>query len=325
MGYLLLIAIVLVIVGYFLFRVISDGPRNGDDQMISFVALLREPQRIEPIYVATAAKKAWGADLSYDESDEEGPDGFVVGDDSTPTLIVKYRERMIMVNNLAAPYVDDPQEVADTIPDLRLRGLVAEHTAWLSCDALGVESFDDDVVREWYRILGPLFSELVDDNCLAILTPLTGHLAPNMDETLEMLKSDDPLQALEDDAPVPVIQVSDDDPRMIAAVEEAQRRWPEFVAAFEQRNGENFSVKAPVTAGDNTEFIWLNVTAIENQVIYGQLANEPVSLGNLKIGSKVRVMVEKLNDWVVVQNGQPVGLFTAKVITDAANEQNDKS
>ena len=51
---------------------------------------------------------------------------------------------------------------------------------------------------------------------------------------------------------------------MVAAVAECRRRWPEFVAAFEARSGENFLVKAPVAHGDNTEFIWLSVTALEN-------------------------------------------------------------
>ena len=301
----------------------ASATTEEEHQMLSFVALLREPQRIEPIYIATAAKKAWGADLGTGE--DEGNDGFVVGDESLPTLIVKFRERMIMVNNFEQPYIEDVEAAADSIPDLRLRGLVGQHTAWLSCDAMGVESFDDiNEVSEWYRVLGRLFSELVDDNCLAILLPQTGHVFANMDETLEMLKSDDPLGALQDDAPVPVVPISGDDPRMIAAVDQAREEWPRFVAAFEKRSGENFAVKAPITGGGNTEFIWLEVTAVENDVIYGELANEPMDLGSLKLGSRVRTTVSELNDWAFISaDGEPHGMFTVKVLAEASKEQQE--
>jgi uncharacterized protein YegJ (DUF2314 family) len=188
---------------------------------------------------------------------------------------------------------------------------------------MGVESFDDiEEVRSWYQLLGPLLAELVDDNCLAIFLPQTNQLFANMDATLEILKSDDPLESLQEDAPVPVIQISDDDPRMLAAVKEARDRWPEFVAAFEQDAGENFGVKAPITVGENTEFIWLEVGAVENGVIYGRLANEPINLGKLQIGSQVKATVEKLNDWAFIDaKGQPQGLFTVKVLTDAEEQR----
>ena len=319
------VAILCVLVAGFTYWHRSRRASGGEDehQMLSIVAMLRVPQRLEPIYIASAAKRAWDADLSHGEEEGEGEDGFVVGNDELPTLVVSFRGRMILVNNFSHPYVDDPQTVADSIPDLRLRGLVAEHTAWLSCDAMGVESFDDrDAVLDWYQILGKLISELVDDNCLAIFVPQTGQVFPNMSETLEMLKSADPINALNEDAPVPVIPISDDDPRMMAAVDEARRTWPQFVSAFEQRDGENFGIKAPVTENGNTEFIWMTVTALENGTIFGELANEPIDLGNLTHGSRVRVEESELNDWAYIgRDGQPNGMFTVKVLSDASREQ----
>lgn len=316
MWYLIPIVVLISIGVFFWWRRRST---ESETEMLSFVALLKKPQRLEPIYLTSAAKKAWNADLG--NGDQEGPDGFVVGMEGLPTTIVSYRDRMIMINNFPQPYVEAPEAMADSIPDQRLRGLVAEHTAWLSCDAMGVESFDDvDETREWYRILGRLLSELVDDNCLAIVLPQTNQIFANMDETLELLKSDDPLEALGNDAPVPVIQIGADDSRMIAASAEARRRWPEFVAAFEKRAGENFGVKAPITAGGNTEFIWLTVTAIENDVIYGELGNEPISLEKLKLGSRVKTKLADLNDWGFVRNGEPQGMFTVKVLAQVRKE-----
>jgi uncharacterized protein YegJ (DUF2314 family) len=292
--------------------------------ILSFVALLREHRHMEPIMIATAARKAWGADLSCGEGEEEGADGFVVGMEISS--VIRFRERMILVNYFPSPYVADPQAAAENISDLRLKSLFAEHTAWLSCDAMGEDDFSDpEVVREWYRVLGPLLAELVDENCLAIFLPLTDHLFANMPETLETLRSSDPLASLQEEAPVPVIQISGDDPRMVAAVEEARRRWPEFVAALESQTGRNFGVKAPITYGDNTEFIWLEVTAVENDVIYGTLANEPMNLGSLKLGSRVRTSLAELNDWGYIDAaGKPQGMFTVKVLVDAQREARGK-
>ena len=312
------IALILFLLAVLAFWMLSNKKEEGNPEIISVVALLKKPQRLEPIYIATAAKKAWNANLSYGENDDEGPDGFVVGDDSMPTLIVKFRERMLIVNNFPQPYSDNLQEDSQSIPDLRLRKLFADHTAWLSCDAMGVESFNDvDEAREWYKVLGRLLAELVDDNCLAIFIPQTEQLFPNMAETLDLLKADDPLEALGFEAPVPVLQIGGDDPRMIAAVAKARKTWPDFVSAFEKGAGKSFSVKAPITVGGNTEYIWLSVTAIENDVIYGKLDNDPVSLGNLRLGSKTKVSVAELNDWAYVGDKGPVGLFTTKVITQA--------
>lgn len=314
-GVLALVAIA-AFVFWRLKRSLSD--QEEEHQMLSFVALLKKPQRLEPIYIATAAKKAWNATLSYAEDDDEGPDGFVVGQEGLPTLMVRFRDRMVMINNFPSPYMEDPETAAEDIPDMRLRSLVSQHTAWISCDALGVESFHDlDEVREWYKVLGRMLAELVDDNCLAILLPQTQQVFPNMDETLELLKAEDPLEALGFEAPAAVLQISDDDPRMIKAVEEARRTWPNFVAAFEQKAGEEFGVKAPISRDGNTEFIWISVTAIENDVIYGELANDPVALGNLKLGSRVKTTVSDLNDWVYLSKDGPQGMFTSKVIIEA--------
>ena len=312
------------LIGLWVWWTLRKGKQNEDEhQMLSFVALLKEPQHLEAIYVATAARKAWNADLG--DGNSEGEDGFVVGgEDPLPTIAVKFRDRMLLVNNFACPYVQDPENAAASIADLRLQELVGKHTAWMSCDALGVESFDDDSeVREWYRVLGRLLSELVDENCLAILLPQTGQIFANMEETLDLLKSTDPLEALADDAPVPIVPISDDDPRMEAAVRDARHHWPEFVKAFEEGQGDNFSVKAPICHGGKTEFIWMEVTAIENGVIYGKLANEPMDLGPLKLGSKITTSEDEVNDWAYFAGDEPHGLYTVKVLGEASQEHID--
>ena len=56
-----------------------------------------------------------------------------------------------------------------------------------------------------------------------------------------------------------VVQLGADDPGLVAAAAEAKRRWPEFVAAFnEHRPGRKCAVKyaAPIKGGGD-EQIWI--------------------------------------------------------------------
>jgi uncharacterized protein YegJ (DUF2314 family) len=318
----LIVGLVLAAIGCWLFLRYRRRKTNGD-RMVSLVALLAEPQFVDAGVVARAAREAWGADLGDGQSEEEGPDGFVVGGEDVPTIALRYDERMILIHRFAQPYVENPEEAAEQSADMRIRSALAGHRAWMSCDALGVdESTTPEETEEWYRLLGSLLAELVDDNTLAIFVPQTSRLYPYNSTTVECLQSNKPLAALQQELDVPVIVVADDDPRMLAAVEEARTRWPEFQSAFESGRGESFAVKAPVTRGDNTEFIWLEVTAIENDTIYGELANDPVDLGDLVLGSKVSVPVSELNDWCYVDpQEQMCGGFTVKVVTEAAKER----
>jgi uncharacterized protein YegJ (DUF2314 family) len=289
--------------------------RRKKHRMLAIVGLRSERAMIDPAILATVAGKAWNADLG--DGGSEGRDGFVAGAGITNMIV--HDGRMFMVNSFDRPYVDNVEEVAESIVDLRLRGLFAQHAAWFSCDAMGVDgSTTDDEVRDWYRRLGRLFCELLDDECLAIYLPDNGRAYPINDDTIQALQADDVVTALQQALPAPMVGISDDDPAMVAAVQKARDEWPRFVAAFEATGGSDFAVKAPVTRGDATEYIWITVTALEGERIYGTLANEPAHLGSLKLGSKVMVPHSTLNDWCYVDPaGKAVGAFPVEVLQRA--------
>lgn len=291
-------------------------------RLISFVALLREPATIEPAVLARIAGKAWNADLGNGES--EGADGFVAGVNEMSTIM--HDQRMYLVIGMARPYVDNPEVVAEGIPDLRIRSLFNEHTAWFSCDAMGVDGATSDAeVRILYQRLGRLIAELLDENCLLIFLPDTGLAFPINEDTETALRSDDPVGSLQETLTVPIIEVADDDPLMIEAVGKARTDWPKFVDAYEARRGENFSVKAPVTHSGNTEFIWIAVTTVEGDRIYGELGNDPANLGPLRLGSKVSVFVADLNDWCYIDDsGKMIGGYTIEAIQKAAKRPRKK-
>jgi len=293
-----------------------------EPRLISFVALLAEAVQLESHTVARLASEAWSADLSAEEGG--GADGFVVG--SPVTVFIKYRDRMFFVNMFDRPYVEDVDEVASQISDMRLSSLFARHRAWISCDASGItpESPESEI-REAYRLCGWLMSKLVDSNTLALLIPDQERIYPSGDKLEELLKSDDPFAAVTEEGYAPVVAVDGEDPRMQAAVDEARRRWPEFVAAFETRGPGHFSVKSPITSGGNTEFIWIEVTAIENDAIYGTLANDPMDLGALKHGSRVKTSAAELNDWIFFDDSEAMqGGFTIRVVEEISKERAEK-
>lgn len=312
-----LIAVVVVaVIGGVLFYWMRRRRRH---RLISFVGLLKNPATFDPAVVASVAGKAWNADLG--DGSSEGADGFVVGVGMCTTVM--YDRRMFLINNFTQPYVEDAEQAAANIPDLRIRSLFSQHEAWFSCDALGVDgSTSEEEVREWYRRLGRLFAAFLDDNCLLLFLPDSGLAFPINENTEAALRSSDPLDALQKTLTLPIIEVSADDPLMMEAVAKAREEWPKFLAAYEAKAAEHFAVKAPVTHGGNTEFIWLTVTAVEGDRIYGELDNDPGNLGSLRHGSKVSVAIADLNDWCYADDqGNMVGGFTIAAVQKAAQRR----
>src|SRR5207248_9378684 len=122
----------------------------------------------------------------------------------------------------------------------------------------------------------------------------------------------------------PVVYVAADNPRMKAAVAEARRRWPEFIAAFEGRHrvarGASdgvFSAKAAFRDGEREEFMWVKVTAIENDVVFGTLDNEPGVVKNVRLGQRVKFPLSELNDWIYRQGKDLRGVFTIAAVRAA--------
>jgi uncharacterized protein YegJ (DUF2314 family) len=280
----------------------------------SLVLLLSAPRYLDAALLSTAVGRAF--DVVIDPHDEGCPD-FVVGDGDRPTFVVQVQGRFYLVHNFDRPYLDDAAEVAASIGELRLSKAIEEHQAWIAVDALGCEPGQDA-----YPALGKLAAELTGDDCLAVFAPATGQVNlydPCMDD---ILRGGDPLQVFETLGNVPIVMIEDDDPRMEAAVAEARARWPEFVAAFEQRRpDQSFSVKAAFRDGPATEFMWLSVTSIENRLILGELDNDPVNVKNVRSGSRVRIPDTEVNDWLICDQENMLGGFTIEVLKNAGRQR----
>ena len=298
-----------------------DGKDEADDEespMLSLVLLQRSQKFLEDTVLAKVVEAAWGG--SYSTDDEDG-DGFVVGE--TPLFILKSDQGMYLLHNRDCPYWEDVPSVVQEVGELRLKKAIEDHSAWLSIDAVDTDKdIDED---ECYRKLAELAVELADEDTLAIYQPQSGVTRAWSNELANSLISSAVSEALAVTVEVPVIPVADDDPAMARAISEAKRRWPEFQSAFKEKSEacSKFSVKAKVTLGENTEHIWLEVIGLEPNFIHGKLANAPVALGDLQIGSQVEVHIDDMSDWCFMRGETLVGLFSRNVLENAVKTFGD--
>ncbi|HET6882003.1 MAG TPA: DUF2314 domain-containing protein, partial [Pirellulales bacterium] len=247
---------------------------------------------------------------------------FVVGE--LPNLVAMCNGMFFSILSVSAPYLNDA-DAAKSTKNLRVRQPLLEHRAWLSVDVIGCGD-DRESIAKAYCYIGKLHAELLDDNCLAFFHPATGRIYSIDSGVEEKLCADDPLAALEENALAPVIEVSDDDPRMQAAVTEARRRWPEFVAAWESRgDNDSFAVKGAISDGENTEYMWLIVTAIENDIAYGRIDNDPLNVRGVKPGDVRRVAGAGICDWLYFEDGTMQGGFSIEALRDIQSRNDSGS
>jgi len=275
---------------------------------ISLVLLLSEPRYLDANLLAKLVEKAWKPDA-------------VTVEGKSPLLTIHADGRTFIIQNIEAPYFDEPQKVAAEMRELRLAKVVAEHRAWLSVGF--VKSKQEEPPKRMYQLIGRLIAELCDSDCLAVLEPASGAINVYDDEIREGLCKDDPARLLGNFIHAPVVNISPADPRMRQAVAEAKKRWPEFVNAFERRSADQlFSIRAPFGDGKHTEFMWVGVTAIENEIIYGKLGNEPLHVRGMNAGETVKVRVGDMNDWMFTEGKAMRGGFTIEAIRQTEGGSN---
>ncbi len=300
----------------------TNRPSTGEqgepeDDLVSLVAFLPEPLFLDNTVLAHLAGRCWDVHMGTEE--DESVESFVVGE--SPHFLVKYEDCFFTVHNVDVPYFEEPAEIAEHMNELRIRHAIEDHQAWVSVDLIrGDESATDEQAA--YRLIARLLLELIDDDCMAICCPGTGQIYPYHESLQRELQKGDPFDTLRELFFPPVLGIEADDPRMQKAVQEARERWPDFMSAFEKRDGDqHFSIKAPVTDGHNTEYIWVNVSAIENDIIYGTLGNDPVNLRGYRLDDRIRVPLHDLNDWMYIIDDQIHGGFTLEVFKQISRPQ----
>lgn len=130
-------------------------------------------------------------------------------------------------------------------------------------------------------------------------------------DVISALRSEQPLDEIQEWGEPPVVLIEDDDPRLKAAVADARRRWPEFVKAFEQRQpSQTFAVKALFRDGEQGEWMWVDVWRIKDEMIEGKLGNKPASVHNVRESDQVTVKASEIGDWLYQDGERLVGGFS---------------
>ena len=306
-----ILALLLVMLGVRLWRKMKS--RHGPPPL-SIVLLLNRPRRLTVDQLVAAVRNALGIDMTQDQ----GEGVFLEGEESL--FLIGLGDHAFIVNNVGDPYVEETEAAARAMPEARLRKALREHKAWISVDYVG-ERRDADLAAV-YGEIGKIAAELVEDDGLAIMAPAADAINVVDGATRDKLRGPDPLAAVREWENPPVISVPDDDPRMRAAAAEARRRWPEFVQAFRDPppGAHDFNVKVPVTEGDTTEFVWLDVTGLHGDTIEGTLSVEPADFERTRFGDPVRARAQDVNDWVYVEGEEMRGHFTGRVIEEICAE-----
>jgi uncharacterized protein YegJ (DUF2314 family) len=306
---------VLVGVGVFNFLRQREDDYENDEPLVSLVLLDREHRFLDRQILASIVNSAWGNEREL--SGELGREDEILVCGEGPSFVVETRLGRFAVNGFALSYWENCDEVVGHLSDIRAQRAIEAHGAWVSVDWIGpLPAEKHDLV---YRLIGSLVADLAAPSTLALFHPESGGFRVWEPSLLEALRSSRPLDAFATGNSAPVVQVSPDDPEMKAAVEEARRRWPEFVAHFQRRHPEqHFSVKAPISRDGATEHIWIEVLSITAEQVRGRLGNDPIDLGNLKIGDPINVAIESIEDWLYVLTDEPVGGFTIPAVTSAS-------
>jgi uncharacterized protein YegJ (DUF2314 family) len=297
----------------------NDEEEDDDDDgkpMTSIVLLRRTPKALDEKILLETVRDAW--DEHRKLSEEEifvASQGFI--------NIIRSPQGMWMLHNHPRSYFDG--NPVPQVPDLRLRKALEEHTAWLSVDLM--QGFLGDLPTDvYYPYIFRLIRELADDDTLAILRPETGQINLWNEEVAKSLGSMDPLEDFATPTQAPVISVSDEDPRMKAAIDEARRTFDTFRQHWAARGAEDaFLVKVPIRDGKNSEIIWIEVTGLEPEYVHGTLANAPVNVEGHRLGDRVETPIADLYDWGIAKQGAdgPLGLFTEKVVREVQKEAHE--
>ena len=175
-----------------------EPPEDEDEEspLISIVLLQRKPRTLDEPILTEILKEAWGPGFSA-ESEEE----FVVGED--PMHIIKSRDGFWVLHNNPEPYAN-PEEMAEDIPELRLRNAVLEHGAWMAVDLMRPAN-EDLPLDSFYPYIFRLIRELADDDTLVIYRPETGQVNVWDEEVAQSLGTDDPLGSFNEPSNVPVV------------------------------------------------------------------------------------------------------------------------
>lgn len=237
-----------------------------------------------------------------------------------PNIFIQFDGFFFHILAMPEPFFTDREAVAEQLGELRLRQAVLDHKAYISVNLLNFP--EDTDADEAARMIGKMTSALGwSPATLAVVCPMIEQVRVWDKNLRKALRTEHPVTAMTETPPskVPVVPGDADDADLKAATEEARRRWPEFAQAFAgMKPDQIFAVKAPFKDGEHTEFMWMKVLKIEDEFLQGVIDNDPVRVKKFKRGTRIRLRIKALTDWMYTDGDQIIGAFTNKALDQAA-------
>lgn len=285
-----------------LLALVGDGGAGraaGAGTAASLVLLLRHPRFLD------ANMLAWLTDIAWLRRGSPHTTSRAKVTGASPLFVIHAAGRVFAVRNHASPYPGGSRAQRCGTAS----GAPAGHRAWIGVEAMPLRGRRHD--GEAWRMVALLAAELAEEeDTLALMCPRSGRVVAFHREMMETLRGSDPLAVFSGSAAAS--RPSCGCRRNASGgVAEARARWGEFVAAFERRTDDQcFSVRASFRDGRHLEMMWMTVTALENGMVYGRLANQPVALRRLRMGMPVRVRERAVMDWLFTEGDHLRGGFT---------------
>jgi uncharacterized protein YegJ (DUF2314 family) len=112
--------------------------------------------------------------------------------------------------------------------------------------------------------------------------------------------------------PETLVEGGYDEAEMEAAIAKARSEVGKFLTEMEAKNGESFSVKAPVNDNGKVEHFWLTDITYANGEFEGVIGNDPGIVTNVKFGQKWKIKKEEISDWMFMRNDKIHGNYTMR-------------
>lgn len=122
-----------------------------------------------------------------------------------------------------------------------------------------------------------------------------------------------------------VVAFTTGDEAMNAAKDKARATLPRFRELIASGMDATYTVKFPLTLNGATEHIWMQLVDANDHEFTGLLANTPVNGTKYKMGDRMTVAANEVEDWMVRTSDVMYGGYTARVaLEEMPKEEADK-
>ena len=122
----------------------------------------------------------------------------------------------------------------------------------------------------------------------------------------------------------PLIEPARNDPALAAATRQAVSTLDVFWSKFDTQAAgtSDYFVKLRMTGQDGyVEYIWAEPVRHSADEVVARLANDPVHLEGLELGSEVRAPPGEIADWSYTKNSKMYGHFTSRALAKWATPE----